>query len=190
MDNIATMLSKRYDVILSEESNKLFNSSLICKQYLTNEIIINQDRICSDVCIIEQGMVRQFYYKDGRDISEHFSCERDVVFCIESLFLKKPTSLLMEAIEPTIIYHLNYERWQDLCDHYNDINKLYRRIMELDLIVSQRKADSWRFESARERYQRFLREYPEVNKRASVAHIATYLLMTPETLSRVRAGAL
>lgn len=190
MENVASILSKRYGVVLSEESTRLFNSTLICRQYSTNEIILAQNKICSDVYIIEQGMVRQFYYKDGRDISEHFSCEIDVVFCIESLFLKEPTSLLMEAIEPTIIHHLNYEQLQDLCDHYNDINRLYRRIMELDLIVSQRKADSWRFESSRERYQRFCKEYPEVNRRASVAQIATYLLMTPETLSRVRAGVL
>lgn len=96
----------------------------------------------------------------------------------------------MEAIEPTVIYHLNYSKFEDLCDTYNDINKLYRRIVEFDLVVSQQKADSWRFESSRERYERFCREYPEVNKRASIAHIATYLLMTPETLSRVRAGTL
>ncbi|HKM44979.1 MAG TPA: hypothetical protein VJY12_05915 [Dysgonamonadaceae bacterium] len=58
------------------------------------------------------------------------------------------------------------------------------------LIVSQQKADSWRFESSHERYERFLIEYPEVAKRASIDHIASYLLMAPETLSRVRAGVL
>ena len=52
------------------------------------------------------------------------------------------------------------------------------------------KADSWRFESARERYNLLLETHPEIIKRAPLAHIASYLLMTPETLSRVRSGVL
>ena len=135
-------------------------------------------------------MIRQFYYKNGKDISEHFSCEGDIVLCIESLFSKEPTQLIIETLEPTIVHLLNYERLFQLCDEYRDISQLYRNFMEFDLIVSQRKADSWRFENAKERYDRFRREYPEAAKRASVAHIASYLLMTPETLSRVRAGVL
>jgi CRP-like cAMP-binding protein len=63
-------------------------------------------------------------------------------------------------------------------------------MMERKLVISQRKADSWRFESSHERYERFCREYPAIAVRASIAHIASYLLMTPETLSRVRAGVL
>ena len=58
------------------------------------------------------------------------------------------------------------------------------------LIVSQVKADSWRFESARERYNLLLETHPEIIKRAPLAYIASYLLMTPETLSRVRSGVL
>lgn len=190
MPGIAKMLSEKYKVSLSTGSVEKINSALFRREYQKDEIILNLDKTSKDVYIIEKGMVRQFYYKEGRDISEHFSCETDVVFCIESLFLEEPTLLLMEAIEYSVVYHLNYDKLKQLCDQYTDINRLYRRIMELDLVVSQRKADSWRFESSRERYERFCREYPEAAKRASVAHIATYLLMTPETLSRVRAGVL
>ena len=67
---------------------------------------------------------------------------------------------------------------------------LYRKILEHSLIESQVKADSWRFESARERYNRLMDNHPEVIQRAPLGYIASYLLMTPETLSRVRSGAL
>lgn len=140
--------------------------------------------------IVEKGMIRQFYYKNGRNITEHFSCEGDIATCIESLFLKRPTELNIETIEPSVIYLLDYEKWKDLCDKYPDINKLYRCIFEYKLIVSQQKADSWRFESSHERYERFCREFPDAARRASIADIASYLLMSPETLSRVRAGIL
>jgi hypothetical protein len=69
-------------------------------------------------------------------------------------------------------------------------NMTFINVLEYSLIVSQTKADSWRFESARERYNLLLETHPEIIKRAPLAHIASYLLMTPETLSRVRSGVL
>ena len=56
--------------------------------------------------------------------------------------------------------------------------------------MSQKKADSIRFESARERYERLLKNNPEIIRRAPLSQIASLLEMTPETLSRVRAGTL
>lgn len=190
MRNVIDILSDQYQVTLTEESTELLKALVIRTQYPNKEVLIDQNKICKDLYIIEQGIVRMFYYKNGRDVTEHFCCEADIAFCIESLFLKKTTSLFMETIEPCVIYLLNYEKFKALCDQRSDINNLYRQIFEQDLILTQHKADSWRFESARERYDRFCKEYPTVNLRASVAHIASYLLMTPETLSRVRAGVL
>ena len=72
-------------------------------------------------------------------------------------------------------------------EHY-EIEVMYRTLIENSLILSQQKADTLRFESANERYRRLLREHPEIIQRAPLSHIASYLLMTPETLSRVRAS--
>lgn len=183
-------LSDKYNVILSDGSISKLASILEQKEYQKEEIILGQGQVSRYMYLVEKGLVRQFYYKDGRNITEHFSCEGDMVTCLESLFLKKPTKLCVEAIEPSVIYFLDYEQFKDLSSKYPDINKLYQSILEFMLIVSQRKADSWRFESSHERYERFCREYPVAAKRASIAHIASYLLMAPETLSRVRARVL
>ena len=107
-----------------------------------------------------------------------------------SLFQREPTRLLIEALEPTVYHRISFSEFSDLLKTSLAINRLYQKILEWALMLSQEKADSWRFESARKRYLRFQQEYPEVAKRASVNHIASYLLMTPESLSRVRAGVL
>lgn len=187
---IIRKISDKYNVLLSNESAENFASILEQKEYQKDEIILEQGQISHYMYIVEKGIIRQFYYKDGRDITEHFSCEGDIATCIESLFLKESTKLHIEAIEPSVIYLLDYEKLKNLSDKYPDINKLYQSILEYKLVVSQRKADSWRFESSHERYERFCKEYPVAAKRASIAHIASYLLMAPETLSRVRAGVL
>lgn len=187
---IIRIIAKRHHVDLSDAAIHELASILERQEYQKDEIILEQGQISRHMYIIEKGIVRQFYYKDGRNITEHFSCEGNIATCIESLFQKQPSRLNVEAIESSVVYLLDYGKWEILCDKYPEINKLYRRIFEYKLIISQQKADSWRFESSHDRYDRFCREYPLVAKRASIAHIASYLLMAPETLSRVRAGVL
>ncbi|SFL07435.1 cAMP-binding domain of CRP or a regulatory subunit of cAMP-dependent protein kinases [Porphyromonadaceae bacterium KH3CP3RA] len=188
--DIVEKLLNRYKLTFSDDSFEKFSSILKQEDYQKDEIILEQGKISRYMYVVEKGIIRQFYYKEGRNITEHFSCEGNVATCLESVFLKEPTRLAVEAIEPSVIHLLDYEKFKNLSNQHSDINKLYQAILEYMLIVSQQKADSWRFESSHERYERFLIEYPEVAKRASIAHIASYLLMAPETLSRVRAGVL
>jgi len=183
-------ISDKYEITLSKKSLEALASILQRKEYQKDEPILEQGQISRYMYIIEQGMIRQFYYKDGRNITEHFSCDGEVASCLESLFLKEPTRLCVEAIEPSVVYLLDYIQFKELSNRYADINALLQAILEYKLVVSQRKADSWRFETSHERYERFCKEYPLAAKRASIAHIASYLLMAPETLSRVRAGIL
>lgn len=190
MTEFIKKIADRYHVHLSDKSVNALLSITEPYTYKKEEIILNRGQVSHYMYVVKEGMIRQFYYKEGREITEHFSCEEDIATCIESLFLKEPTKLMIEAIEPSVIYCIDYARWEVLGETYPEVSKLCRRVLEHELVVSQRKADSWRFESARERYERFCKEYPQVVKRASVAHIASYLLMTPETLSRVRAGVL
>ena len=98
------------------------------------------------------------------------------------------TRLMVEALEPSIVYMLPYDRLLQATETSRELDIFYRKILEYSLIVSQVKADSWRFETASERYHNLLKHHPEVVKRAPMSHIASYLLMTPETLSRVRAN--
>ena len=102
----------------------------------------------------------------------------------------EPTRLMVEALEAGTVYMLPADKMLKLSRASWGINMFYRKMLEYSLIVSQVKADSWRFETAKERYLHLMKTQPEVIRRAPLAYIATYLLMTPETLSRVRAGAL
>ena len=175
---------------MTEEGRLLLENILICKEIQKGELALNEGEICHDIIFVGKGMLRQFYYKNGKDVTEHFSYEGCTVICIESLLKQEPTRLMVEALETSTIYLLPYHTLLNLIERSAEINLLYRRILEYSLIVSQVKADSWRFETARERYHLLQKNHPEIIKRAPLSHIASYLLMTPETLSRVRAGIL
>ena len=175
---------------MTPEGRKLIEGILIRKEAEKGEILLKEGQISHNIVIVGKGMLRQFYYKNGKDLTEHFSYEGCIIICIESTLKQEPTSLMIEALEPSIVYLLPYNKLLMLTEMSWEVNMFYRKILEKSLITSQVKADSWRFETARERYNRLMANQPEVVKRAPLSHIASYLLMTPETLSRVRSGAL
>ena len=149
MDNLKetvnAVVNSRYPE-MNQEGRELLETVLVRRELEKGEMLLNEGQISRNMVFVGKGMMRQFYYKNGKDVTEHFSYEGCILMCIESM--------------------LN------------------------SLIVSQIKADSWRFETARERYNLLLHHHPEIVKRAPLSHIASYLLMTPETLSRVRSGVL
>ena len=155
--------------------------------FRSGEIILHQGEVTKHIYIVERGIMRQYYYKDDKYITEHFSTDSDVASCLESLFLKEPTMIMIEAIEPSVIYLLDFAKWESLCDQGEvDLVRLYRKMMEYMLVVSQQKSDSLRFESTIERYKRFCEEYSNIVNRVPIADIASYLNMSAETLSRIR----
>lgn len=175
---------------MSKEGRQLLGEVLIRKEINKGDTVLNEGEVCNNILFVAKGMLRQFYYKNGKDVTEHFSYEGCIVICIESFLKQESTRLMVEALEPSIVYQLPYDKLQQLIETSAEVNRFYRKILEYSLIVSQIKADSWRFEAARERYNLLMQYHPEVIRRAPLSHIASYLLMTPETLSRVRAGVL
>lgn len=174
----------------SQADYELLAGILVRKEYRKGQRIIDEGTICRDYIYVEKGLVRQFYYKNSHDITEEFSAEGGLLMCIESLYREEPTLLMAEALEPCVVYFFNYKKLVELTDESKTLRTWLRLSLQEDLVESQQKADSWRFETAKEKYARFFRDYPEAAKRASVNHIASYLLMTPETLSRIRGGAI
>ena len=188
-ETVDIVVNSRYPE-MNREGRELLAQVLIRKELEKGEMLLNEGQISRHMVFVGKGMLRQFYYKNGKDVSQPFAYEGCILMCIESLLKQVPTRLIIETLEPAVIYLFPYDKMMQLTKQNWEINMFYRKILEYSLIVSQTKADSWRFESARERYNLLLETHPEIIKRAPLAHIASYLLMTPETLSRVRSGVL
>lgn len=163
---------------------------LIGKKYKKGERILNEGDVCQSMLYIEKGLTRQFYFKYDKDLTEHIAYEGGVVICLESYLKEEPTRLMIEALEPTVLWEIPKSKMEKLSLEDASIGAWYRRIFELSLIESQVKADTLRFESAHERYNKLLQLHPEILKRAPLVYIASLLQMTPETLSRVRSANL
>jgi CRP-like cAMP-binding protein len=185
-ETIDNIVDPRYGD-MTEEGRQLLSKLLIKKKLKKGELLFAEGDVCKYIVFVSKGMLRQFYFKNGHDVTEHFSYEGSVLICIESFLKEEPTRLMAEALEVSEVFLLSYEVLNRQIVQSWEMNTFYRKILEESLITSQQKADSMRYETASERYLHLMERQPEVIKRAPLSYIASYLLMTPETLSRVRA---
>ena len=187
--DIARELARKYSTMTHEELDVL-ESILVPMKFAKGQMILSEGETCKHFYYIERGLIRQFYFKNGKQITEHLGEDRTIFMCIESLFREEPTRLQGEALEPTLVYALPKQKLEQVALHNVNIQILYRKILEESLITSQIHADLIRFESAQSRYKRMCKLAPQVILRAPLTYIANYLQMTPETLSRVRSSTL
>ena len=187
--DVARELARRYSTMTHEELD-LLESILVPMKYAKNEMILREGETCNNIYWVVKGLVRQFYYKNGKELTEYMATENSIVMCIESLFLEQPTHLQIKTIEPTVLIAIPKVELEAVAMKSVNIQILYRKILEESLILSQVHADMLRFESAQDRYQKLIKRQPQLVLRAPLVYIASYLQMTPETLSRVRTAAL
>ena len=186
--DIARELARRYSTMTHDELDML-EGILVPMKFAKGDLILHEGDICRDIYFIDYGLIRQFYHKKGKEVTEHLGEDHTIFMCIESLFQEVPSKLQVEALEPTVVYALPKEKLEVVALHSVNIQMMYRKILEESLIISQIHADLMRFETAQDRYMRMRKLYPQVVLRAPLVYIANYLQMTPETLSRVRAVA-
>ena len=187
--DVARELARRYSTMTHDELDVL-ESILVPMKFQKGELIIKEGEVCKNIYWIVKGLIRQFYFKNGKELTEYMATENHICMCIESLFKEEPTRLQIMALEPTVIYALPKASLEQEAIKNVNIQMLYRKILEESLILSQVHADMLRFESAQDRYAKLVKRSPQLVIRAPLVYIASYLQMTPETLSRVRASVL
>ena len=187
--DIARELARKYSTMTHDELD-ILEGILEPVKYGKGEMILSEGEVCRGISYIEKGFVRQFYHKNGKEVTEHLGVDHTIFMCIESLFKEEPTRLQVEALEATLVYILPKSKLEAAAIRNVNIQMLYRKILEESLIQSQVHADLMRFETAPNKYKRLCELSPQVVLRAPLTYIASYLQMTPETLSRIRSGVL
>jgi CRP-like cAMP-binding protein len=182
---VARELARRYSTMTHEELDVL-ESILVPMKFQKGEIFLKEGDVCKCIYWVVKGLVRQYYFKNGKELTEYMAAENTICMSIESLFKEEPSHQQMQAIEPTIIFAMPKASLEKAAVKNVNIQMLYRKILEESLILSQVHADMLRFESAQERYAKLVKRTPQLVLRAPLVYIASYLQMTPETLSRVR----
>ena len=187
--DVARELARRYSTMTHEELD-ILEEILVPRKYPKGARILDEGEVCQSIYWIVKGLVRQFYFKNKKELTEYMATENTICMSIESLFHETPSHQIIQALEPTILFEIPMHELESAAIKSVNIQMLFRKILEESLIISQQRADMLRFESAQDRYQKLVKSAPQLVLRAPLVYIASYLQMTPETLSRVRTAAL
>jgi CRP-like cAMP-binding protein len=173
---------------LNEESKAALSKHVSTKKVSKGDLILEYNEICRHVYYLNTGFARIFYYKHGKNITEWFADEKQFFFSISSYFEEKPSELIIEAIEDCELIMLSKSGQDALCKTNIEIANLVINFYSTSLILSQKRMESIQFESAASRYRNLLKLQPNILKKVPLQHIASFLGITQETLSRIRAN--
>lgn len=172
---------------LSAAGKDAFSLILRKDEHPKGFLLLKPDSICRRVYFIEQGLTRTFYYKDGKDVTDWLSAENSFAGSMISFLTQTPDVRGVELLEPSVLWSFAHGDLENLYQQYHEIERLGRLLITHAYILVQQRFDDLLFSTAAQRYQNLLRHNPSFLQRVPLGIIASYLGITPETLSRIRA---
>lgn len=161
-------------------------------EYPKNYFLLKQGRPCKHLWLLVKGAVR-FLYSDeeGKESNVWFSLDNDVVADTPSFVNQIPSYVSIQLLEDSELYAIEYDNLQNLLQKHHPFALWYIKLVE-KFYVSQMedRIDDLQFLTAKQRYEKLLTQFPNISNRISLGHIASYLNITQETLSRIRSGKL
>ena len=182
---IVENINSRYTPLTNECKLYLINSAKIFTVSKAT-MIVKKGQNADKLYFIISGCMRVFYQKNEKDITDWFAFENDFMCSINSFFLNIPSPHYIEVLEQTTLLEISRDSMTKLCDKYHDFDRLGRIVTTKTMLQLQQRIVSIQFETAFQKYENLLNIRPDITQRIPLTHIASYLGITLETLSRIR----
>jgi CRP-like cAMP-binding protein len=163
-----------------------FPDFFVEREIAPKTVLLHEGEVARQVFFIRKGCLRQWFNKDGKDITFQFFFEGQAVASIESFLNNQPSIFAIESIEPSTVYSVSK-------DNFEQLHRLYPKFKEgfQDIVYQRFRNYAQLFlsrikDTPRERYEELIYSHPEIIKRVPQHYIASYLGITPISLSRIR----
>ena len=184
--DVARNLCANYGITLSADNLSRLADIMEPMKLLRGKTAVIEGEVCKHLFYVTYGLVLQYYKRDDITVTENIVHEGEIITCIESFFKQEPSTMNLITLEPSVLFAIPHEKLFELAGTSFEFCRPIFAIEQRMLIQSQQRACVIRFDSAKERYLRTMKENPEIIRRAPLHHVASLLQITPETLSRVR----
>jgi len=150
------------------------------------DYFLQEGKIARSIAFIKEGILRQFYLNDGKEITSCFCRENSITCSYRSLITQHESELAIQAIEETKLIILSYDSLQELFKREIFWQQVGRLAAENEYVISESHNRFLKDLSATERYLKILSNDRMLLQRVPLTYLASYLQIAPETLSRIR----
>ncbi|KXN98918.1 MAG: Crp/Fnr family transcriptional regulator [Winogradskyella sp.] len=185
IEKILNEIGETYSPISIECQEEFIANSKI-STFKKGEIVVREGQFSKKGYLIVQGCSRAYYLKDGKDISDWFTFENQIMASVVSFFSKEPSPHYVEFIEDSTVIEFSKDTVDILTDKYHDFERFISKVVTETMLGLCERLYTIQFNKAEERYKHLLAIYPDITNRIPLTHIASYLGITLETLSRIR----
>lgn len=172
---------------LNDEIEKRINQHTFPISYKKNKYLVSPIDRNKYLFLIVKGIVRGFIKDGNNEITTWIAKENEVVGTIRNLWMDGDSEEYLQALEDVDLIAIPHVLSEYLYENFSEANIVGRKMMELYYRSAEERAYLCRISSAEKRYKRFLVSFPGLINRVSLKHVASFLAVRLETLSRIRA---
>ena len=182
---------KKISPELTDEELEFVKSNISILKLKKKQIFIHENEIQKSIAFIYSGLIRSYFIdENGKEINNAFFSENEFVTDYLSFIKQQKTKYTFECLEDCILISIPFETVETAFDKYKNFANFGRKIAEWALENRKKKYESFLFETAEERYLRFIAENRPILNRISLSHLASYLGIERQSLSRIRSKIL
>ncbi len=171
---------------IDDEIETFFYEECESHTFEKGSLLSHQNYYNKTIFFVDQGLLRMFYYENGKDITTNFYPEGKITANIDTIFKNEPSKNNIEAIEKSVIITCNYDKLEKLCSVSLPAANFSRYILGNLMTQMLGRIVSLQHMTAKEKYRHFLEENPDIILRTPLGMVASYLGISQETLSRIR----
>jgi CRP-like cAMP-binding protein len=178
---------EKYLHALDEKAKTALEEVTSTKEYKKGSYLLQEGDVCKNSFLIQQGIARKFYAVEGKEITTEFFFENDIAVSLQSYTLQQPSHESIQAIEKCTLSVINYRAFQKVKREHSNLIQLDLMLTEYYAMWLEERLFLFHSLDATQRYQLLLKEQPHFIQFIPLAYIASYLGISLETLSRIRA---
>lgn len=157
------------------------------KTFSKGDFLLKADSVCTKSYWVESGIIRKFYLHQKREVTTDFYFKNDLAISFDSYTLQKPSREYIQALTETVVNATDYTSFQKLKLKSQQLQELDFLMTEYYALWLEEKIVELQTQNAAQRYEALLKKAPHIVQQVQLTQIASYLNVSPETLSRIRA---